>query len=144
MAEKSIVDFLKEHAAKKPVAFHMPGHKRLMGEFENPFQIDITEIDGFDDLHHPENDGVLTEAQRRAAQVFGAGETHFLVNGSTAGILSAISGCTKYGGTLLMARNCHRSAYHGAELRRMEKQRKTPVETGKKIKTGFRQISRLS
>lgn len=27
MAEKSIVDFLKEHAAKKPVSFHMPGHK---------------------------------------------------------------------------------------------------------------------
>lgn len=60
---------------------------------------------------------MLTEAQWRVAQVFGAGETHFLVNGSTAGILSAISGCTKYGGTLLMARNCHRSAYHGAELR---------------------------
>ena len=108
---------LRAYGASDFYAFHMPGHKRLMGEFENPFQIDITEIDGFDDLHHPENDGVLTEAQRRAAQVFGAGETHFLVNGSTAGILSAISGCTKYGGTLLMARNCHRSAYHGAELR---------------------------
>ena len=108
---------LAAYGASDFYAFHMPGHKQLMGEFENPFQIDITEIDGFDDLHHPENDGVLTEAQRRAAQVFGAGETHFLVNGSTAGILSAISGCTKYGGTLLMARNCHRSAYHGAELR---------------------------
>lgn len=108
---------LAAYGASDFYAFHMPGHKRLMGEFENPFQIDITEIDGFDDLHHPENDGVLTEAQRRAAQMFGAGETHFLVNGSTAGILSAISGCTKYGGTLLMARNCHRSAYHGAELR---------------------------
>ena len=108
---------LAAYGASDFYAFHMPGHKRLMGEFENPFQIDITEIDGFDDLHHPENDGVLTAAQRRAAQMFGAGETHFLVNGSTAGILSAISGCTKYGGTLLMARNCHRSAYHGAELR---------------------------
>ena len=112
-----VYEKLAAYGASDFYAFHMPGHKRLMGEFENPFQIDITEIDGFDDLHHPENDGVLTEAQRRAAQVFGAGETHFLVNGSTAGILSAISGCTKYGGTLLMARNCHRSAYHGAELR---------------------------
>ena len=112
-----VYEKLAAYGASDFYAFHMPGHKRLMGEFENPFQIDITEIDGFDDLHHPENDGVRTEAQRRAAQVFGAGETHFLVNGSTAGILSAISGCTKYGGTLLMARNCHRSAYHGAELR---------------------------
>lgn len=108
---------LRAYGASDFYAFHMPGHKRLMGEFENPFQIDITEIDGFDDLHHPEAKGVLTEAQSRAARVFGAEETHFLVNGSTAGILSAISGCTKQGGTLLMARNCHRSAYHGAELR---------------------------
>lgn len=98
-------------------AFHMPGHKRLMGEFENPFQIDISEIPGFDDLHHPEPEGELTMAQQRAAEVFGAEETHFLINGSTAGILSAISGCTKYGGRILMARNCHRSAYHAAELR---------------------------
>ncbi len=108
---------LAAYGASDFYAFHMPGHKRLMGKFENPFQIDITEIDGFDDLHHPEANGVLTEAQSRAARVFGAEETHFLVNGSTAGILSAISGCTKQGGTLLMARNCHRSAYHGAELR---------------------------
>ncbi len=98
-------------------AFHMPGHKRQLGEFENPFQIDISEIPGFDDLHHPEPEGELTRAQHRAAEVFGAKETHFLINGSTAGILSAISGCTKYGGRLLMARNCHRSAYHAAELR---------------------------
>ena len=108
---------LRAYGASDFYAFHMPGHKRLMGKFENPFQIDITEIDGFDDLHHPEAKGVLTEAQSRAARVFGAEETHFLVNGSTAGILSAISGCTKQGGTILMARNCHRSAYHGAELR---------------------------
>lgn len=98
-------------------AFHMPGHKRQLGEFENPFQIDISEIPDFDDLHHPEPEGELTRAQQRAAEVFGAEETHFLINGSTAGILSAISGCTKYGGRLLMARNCHRSAYHAAELR---------------------------
>ncbi|MGN8801446.1 aminotransferase class I/II-fold pyridoxal phosphate-dependent enzyme [Candidatus Merdisoma sp. HCP28S3_D10] len=108
---------LADYGASDFYAFHMPGHKRLIGEFENPFHMDITEIDGFDDLHHPEAEGILTEAQRRAARVFGAEETHFLINGSTAGILSAISGCTKQGGTLLMARNCHRSAYHGAELR---------------------------
>ena len=108
---------LAAYGASDFYAFHMPGHKRLIGEFENPFQIDITEIDGFDDLHHPEANGVLTEAQSRAARVFRAEETHFLVNGSTAGILSAISGCTKQGGTILMARNCHRSVYHGAELR---------------------------
>lgn len=101
-------------------AFHMPGHKRLLGAFENPFGIDISEIDGFDDLHHPETDGVLTRAQERAARLYGAEETHFLINGSTAGILSAVSGCSSRGGRILMARNCHRSVYHGAELRDLE------------------------
>lgn len=97
--------------------FHMPGHKRLLGNFENPYRFDITEIDGFDDLHHPENDGILTKVQERAAELYGAEETHFLVGGSTAGILSAISGCTCRGGRILVARNCHRSVYHAAELR---------------------------
>ena len=96
--------------------FHMPGHKRLLGQFENPYRFDITEIDGFDDLHHPEEDGILTKAQERAARLYGAEETHFLVGGSTAGILSAISGCTRRGGRILAARNCHRSVYHAIEL----------------------------
>ncbi len=116
----SLYQKLAEYGHSDYYAFHMPGHKRLLGEFENPYQIDITEIEGFDDLHHPESDGVLTQAQRRAAKVFGAEETHFLVNGSTAGILSAISGCTKPKGTILMARNCHRSAYHAAEIRELK------------------------
>ena len=77
--------------------FHMPGHKRnteILG-VDLPYAIDITEIDGFDDLHHA--DGILKEAQERAASVFGADETHFLVNGSTVGILSGILGSTKKG-----------------------------------------------
>ena len=32
--------------------FHMPGHKRRKMDFPNPYDIDITEIDGFDNLHH--------------------------------------------------------------------------------------------
>ena len=46
--------------------FHMPGHKRqTMGNW-NCEAIDITEITGFDNLHHAE--GILLEAQQRAAQ----------------------------------------------------------------------------
>lgn len=110
---------LKAYGDSDYYAFHMPGHKRKLGVFENPYQIDITEINGFDDLHHPEEGGILVQAEERAARVYGAEETHFLVNGSTAGILSAVSGCTRRGGKLLMARNCHRSVYHAAELREL-------------------------
>ena len=111
---------LEEYSKSGRYAFHMPGHKRLVEGFENPFKIDITEIDGFDDLNHPKPDGVLTRAQERAAALYGASETHFLVNGSTAGILTAVRACTRSGDRLLMARNCHRSVYNAAELCMLE------------------------
>ena len=102
--------------------FHMPGHKRNMPEEIGALQeiagLDITEIEGFDDLHAP--DGVLREAQERAAAVFGAEETFFLVNGSTAGILTAVSAAAPRGSRIIMARNCHRSVYHACFLRELE------------------------
>jgi arginine/lysine/ornithine decarboxylase len=106
---------LREYADSDYLPMHMPGHKRSMGELGNPFFIDITEIDGFDNLHHAE--GILLEAQERAAKLYGSEETHYLVNGSTAGILAAVSGCTTFGGKILMARNSHKSAYHAVMLR---------------------------
>lgn len=94
----------------------MPGHKRrLSGDILNQIsQIDITEIDGFDNLHDAE--GILKDAQERAARLYGAEESFFLVNGSTCGILSAVGACVPAGGWLMMARNCHKSVYHGAIL----------------------------
>ena len=81
--------------------FHMPGHKRAHIEFPNPYSVDITEIDRFDNLYHA--NGILKEAQQRAAELFGAKETFFLINGSTSGILSAISAAVPRLGTLLMS-----------------------------------------
>ena len=97
-------------------AFHMPGHKRNMELMRArlPYNIDITEIDGFDDLHHAE--GLLKELQENAARVFHAEETHYLVNGSTVGLLSAVMGCTERGGRILMARNCHKSVYNAVYM----------------------------
>ena len=43
----------------------MPGHKRQFHPFFDPYTMDITEIYGFDNLHHAE--GILLEAQQRAA-----------------------------------------------------------------------------
>ncbi|MCC8140347.1 MAG: aminotransferase class V-fold PLP-dependent enzyme [Lachnospiraceae bacterium] len=113
-----LLEKLKNYADSDYLPMHMPGHKRRMGDPGNPFFIDITEIDGFDDLHHAE--GILQDAQQRAARLYGSEETHYLVNGSTAGILAAVSGCVPAGGTLLMARNCHQSVVHAALLRGLE------------------------
>ena len=51
-----------------------------------------------------------------AAAVYGTEETRFLINGSTVGILSALAGCTRRGDEVLIARNCHKSVYHAAEM----------------------------
>lgn len=120
---------LKVYADSDHLPMHMPGHKRRMGLISDPFFIDITEIDGFDNLHHP--NGILKEAQMRAASLYRSEETHYLVNGSTAGILAAVSGCTSYGGKLLLARNSHKSAYHGVLLRGLKVQYIYPQSTGK-------------
>lgn len=100
--------------------FHMPGHKRNVEKYGRtlPYGIDITEIDGFDDLHHAQ--GMILDAQKRAARLYHARETKFLVNGSTVGILSAILGTTKKGDRILVARNCHKSVYHALFLQELE------------------------
>lgn len=97
--------------------YHMPGHKRIqLGEMpEQLLKADITEIDGFDNLHQPE--GILRRLQESANALYGAQETFYLINGSTGGILTAVSAALPRGGHLLMARDCHRSAYHAAYLR---------------------------
>ena len=112
----SLYDRLSEYGRSDYYGFHMPGHKRrfnMLGD-EPAFAIDITEIEGFDDLHHA--DGILKEAQERAAKVYHGEETHFLVNGSSVGILSAVAGVTRRGDTILVARNCHKSVYHAIEM----------------------------
>ena len=109
---------LRDYADTDTYPFHMPGHKRNMAGFENPYNIDITEITGFDDLHHA--DGIIKEAQQRAAKLYGADRCYYLVNGSTCGILSAISATTKKGDKIIVARNCHKSVYHALYLRELQ------------------------
>lgn len=110
---------LRENGESDFYPYHMPGHKRhALGELPEALaQLDITEIDGFDNLHRPE--GILDRLQKKAAQLYGAEESFYLVNGSTAGILSAVSCALPVGGHILMCRNCHKSAYHAAYLRNL-------------------------
>ena len=111
---------LKMYQQSDYYGFHMPGHKRNKEKFPIglPYEIDITEIEGFDDLHHAES--ILKEAQERAARLYKADESHFLVNGSTVGILSAILGVTDRGDKILVARNCHKSVYHAIYMNELE------------------------
>jgi arginine/lysine/ornithine decarboxylase len=116
---KDLYDQLLEYRRESYVPMHMPGAKRNEELFvmENPYSIDITEIEGFDNLHHPT--GIIKEAFQRCANLFGAKESLFLVNGSSAGILSAICGATHQGDKCLVARNAHRSVYNAIYLNQL-------------------------
>ncbi len=111
---------LEQYSRTNFYPFHMPGHKRQVHTeyLNNPYAVDITEITDFDNLHHAE--GIIKENQDMAAELYHADRTWFLINGSTAGILAAVSACTSRGGKLLMARNCHKAVYHAAYLRGLE------------------------
>lgn len=111
---------LIEYSNSDYYPFHMPGHKRNIEDGVSPFSYDITEIDGFDNLHNPQ--GILKIAMEEAAEFYGTDKTYYLVNGSTCGLLSAICGVTSRGDKILVARNCHKAVYNAIYLNEL-----TPV-----------------
>jgi lysine decarboxylase len=114
MGKQVLYNQLKKYR-KKVYPFHMPGHK--LGRkfnFKNIAKIDVTEVKGTDNLHNPS--GIIDEAQLKAAKTFGADRTYFLVNGSTGGIISAITSVCKEKDQILIARNSHKSVYNAILL----------------------------
>lgn len=97
--------------------FHMPGHKRRFPETMNPKLLDITEIEGFDDLHEP--GGMIRQIERNLEDLYQVARAHLLVGGSTLGNLVGLLAHLEPGDRLLMARNCHKSIYQGAILGRL-------------------------
>jgi len=111
-----LYDKLAKHAASGIYPMHMPGHKRNP-EFSSPglpYEIDITEIHGFDDLHNPQ--GILQDTAELAARLYGSDKAFLLVNGSTVGILAAIGAHTSRGDKVLITNNYHRSVSNATSL----------------------------
>ncbi|WP_078391628.1 aminotransferase class I/II-fold pyridoxal phosphate-dependent enzyme [Shouchella patagoniensis] len=106
---------LKKYASNKPIPFHIPGHKRGTGmdsDFrsfigEDTLSIDLINISPLDDLHHPH--GMIHEAQRLAAEAFGADYTFFSVQGTSGAILTMIMSVCGPGDKIIVPRNVHKS-----------------------------------
>ncbi|MBS3678645.1 aminotransferase class I/II-fold pyridoxal phosphate-dependent enzyme [Ornithinibacillus massiliensis] len=114
---EQLITFNKQN----PLSFHVPGHKHgdILSKAAEPYfksilPIDLTELSGLDDLHAPQ--GVINEAQRLAAEYFGADHTFFLVGGSTAGNLAMILATCAPGDKIIVQRNSHKSIMNGLEL----------------------------
>ncbi|MBV5121389.1 aminotransferase class I/II-fold pyridoxal phosphate-dependent enzyme [Bacillus halotolerans] len=116
---------LIQHARRNSHSFHVPGHHNGDVFFDeaktiyNPLlTIDLTELSGLDDLHHPS--GVIKEAQDLVSQLYGSAESFFLVNGTTVGNLAMILSVCDPGDTILIQRNCHKSVFHAVDLAEAE------------------------
>lgn len=117
---------LREYCNQDYYPWHMPGHKRQRIEAvaaNEPetgdgslhgtgfgFSLDVTEVPGLDNLHVPE--GVLAESLAQLPAAYGSLKSYYLVNGSTAGILAAVSAVCNRGDTIIMSRNCHKAVYN--------------------------------
>jgi arginine/lysine/ornithine decarboxylase len=116
-----LFDVLIEHMEKKPVSYHVPGHKNgviyppeAIPYFKQILQMDATELSGLDDLHSPE--GAILEAEALLADLYQTKKSYFLVNGSTSGNLAMIMAACEEGKKVLIQRNCHKSILNGLSL----------------------------
>lgn len=107
-----IFDRLRELGEKNAYPLHMPGHKRNMKFMPYDFRAyDFTETGETDNLHKPE--GIIADAQRAMAELLGADEAYFMVNGGSGGMVASILACCDPGDNVLVASNCHKSVYNG-------------------------------
>lgn len=121
-----IEEFVLEHAAGKPVSFHMPGHKgsgfyKRFGHedfLDHFFDYDITEIEGADNLFQRE--GIIKAVSEKYARLYGAKQSFLLINGTSCGLISAILATVPKGKKIIMARNSHKSVFNALNLAGIE------------------------
>ena len=81
-ANPSLLARLEAHHAQGYLSLHMPGHKENidLAPYLNTLgaQLDITELQTFDDLHDPS--GVLAKTMDRAAALWGSRKSYLPVS----------------------------------------------------------------
>ncbi len=139
MSKLPLVEGVLSYVKKNKYRLSMPGHKGGKGflgtkageEFYSKLvQWDITEVDGVDNLHHPE--GIIKEAEELTKELYKSAKSYFLVNGSTSGNLAMIFAALNEGDKVLVERHCHRSVFNGIILRKL-----TPVYIENEISSQY-------
>jgi lysine decarboxylase len=117
-----IMEILQKLIVQSDVPFYAPGHKHGQGVSKilsdllgkRTFQADLPELPELDNLFAPL--GVIQEAQSLAADLWGASQTWFLVNGTTSGVIASILATCGAGDKIILPRNSHQSAIAGLIL----------------------------
>jgi arginine decarboxylase len=98
---------------KTHTPIHAGQNNFLPTSFNQLFKLDLSEITGLDDLHHPR--GIIDLAQKKAAALFQVDKTFFSVNGASGCLTSACLALGE-GGKVLVPRNVHKSVIAGLIL----------------------------
>lgn len=116
-----IYDALQKFKKMRVVPFDVPGHKRGKGnpeltEFlgENCLTVDVNSMKPLDNLCHPVS--VIKEAEKLAADAFGAENAFLMVNGTTSAVQSMVLSSVKHGEKIILPRNVHRSVINALVL----------------------------
>lgn len=111
-----LVEGLLNHINRGYATFHVPGHQggrnidQLLRELlKEPFKVDLTELPQLDNLYEPQ--GIIQESQELAAELFGARETFFMVNGTTGGLLTMINTVCLPGDKIIIPRQSHQGVF---------------------------------
>lgn len=127
-ARTPFYDQLKHYVLMAKDAWHTPGHSSGDSLRDSPWVSDFYEFIGehifradlsvsvpmLDSLMEPA--GVIAEAQKIAAQAFGARRTFFATNGTSTANKVIFQTLLAPGNKLLLDRNCHKSVHHGVVL----------------------------
>lgn len=115
-----LIKGLMDYAEEENTRFHMPGHRNedLTEELallqNHLYSFDVTEVEGTDNLHYPEE--MIASSQNLLSEAMGSKESLYCVNGSTSSNYAMIYGLLKREDTVLVQRNCHQSVYHAIAL----------------------------
>lgn len=109
-----LLDALHTLSRRDHVRFHMPGHGGRRPFAFDPFAIDYTELPETGNLY--EGVGPIAQAERAAAQYFGAQHCLFSTGGATLGLQAALLAAVGPGGRLALDRNCHRAVGNAMAL----------------------------
>ena len=116
-----LYDALRSYADRKPLRFHMPGHKGKylpVPELAGLAAIDVTELPPTGNLYTAGSP--FDEAQRLWADLFGFEYCQFLTGGSTMGIHTGLALCARPGSKILVDRGCHRAVFNALALLDLE------------------------
>jgi len=117
-----IAEAMRAYSTDGALAFHTPGHKQGLGAHallqslvtDEGLREEVSLMEELDDLHEPTM--CIAEAERLAAELYGADRAYLMVNGTTGAIHAMLFGTLAPGDTVLVPRNAHRSVIGGIVL----------------------------